>query len=158
MKRVFGIAAMSLLSAFYLEAAELNLEASTGAGSARGQLQVRLAAATEIATGLQFDLEYDASRFEIEVLPGPSAELAEKIIRTATPQTNRMRVLVFGMNQTVITNGVVAVIRATAINADDARAKSPVRIVSMAATDRAGHPVEIGTRDSSVPTKPDATK
>jgi len=157
-KQTFGIGVLSLLSVICLQAADLRLEAVTNGFSNSNQVQVSLHSPTEILTGLQFDLEYDAAKVEIEVVAGRSAEMAEKVIRTASPQTNRLRVLVFGMNQTVITNGVVALIRATPIGPDGARVKNPVRIVAMAGTDRAGNPVEVVNRDATTPAKPDAAK
>jgi hypothetical protein len=158
MKKIFGIGVVSLVSMFRLEAADLRLEAAALGGTTSGQLQVSLTSAAEIVTGLQFDLEYDASRFEVEVFRGRSAELAEKTVRTAAPQMNRMRVLIVGMNQSVITNGVVALIRATPIGSESSRVKNPVRIVAMAATDRAGNPVEVVSRNAADPSNSDATK
>lgn len=60
------------------------------------------------ASGLQFDLQFDPSQFEIDsVTAGNAAIQGDKDVMWSEPATGQLRVLVAGMNQTTVPEGMV---------------------------------------------------
>ncbi len=143
MKKTVKLVMLGTLALSGLQAADLILEPAAGT---QGQLQLRLAAEQETTAGLQFDLEYDDSLVKVEVLPGTAAVLAEKTVQSASPSPGRLRILVIGFNQNVITNGVVALVRVSPIGETRSSPSTKVRLAGAAATDRSGADLELVAR------------
>ncbi len=62
-------------------------------------------------SGLNFDMAFDTSRLVLrEVRDGPEAIDADKDVSSSTPSSGTVRVIVFGVNQNSIGDGVVAFI------------------------------------------------
>jgi hydrogenase maturation factor len=138
---------------------ELRLETNQSTTSGPSQLQVSLTTGTESPTGIQFDLEFDNNAVEVKVLPGPVAQLAGKTVYTSTPASNKLRVIVIGFNQDVLTNGVVALVQVIARNGDTSPAGSLVRLTAPSATNRAGQSVSVTAPGSEItPSAPQPDK
>jgi hypothetical protein len=61
--------------------------------------------------GLQFDVEIDTSRFEVDsVIAGDAATQSGKGVMWSQPDSGRLRVLVAGMNQDAVAQGEVATV------------------------------------------------
>jgi hypothetical protein len=129
-----------------LAAASHRLEMASG--DAAREVTIRLNAVSPVVTALQFDVEYDAAVCDLRVSTARSAELAGKTIQTASPAPNRLRVLVFGFNQTVISNGPVATIRAISRPGKPAPRSLHLQISGVAASDSAGKPVVMDGPDA----------
>ena len=146
MKKTIRLAILGTLALSGLQAADLILEPSADGTQSQAQLQLRLAAEQETAAGLQFDLEYDDSLVKVEVLPGTVAALAEKVVQSASPSPGRLRILVIGFNQNVITNGVVALVRVSPKGETSSSPATKVRLAGTTATDRSGADLELVAR------------
>ena len=90
-----------------LPAAEIKippLEVTTGSSTL---VLASLDSRTQSISALQFDLEYDASLFQIGVAVAESIRTSEKNLFVADLAPNRKRILVYGLNQNVINDGAL---------------------------------------------------
>ena len=131
------------LAATAPQSAELRLETNQSTTSGPSQFQVSLVTGPESTTGIQFDLEFDSNAVEVKVLPGPAAQLAGKTIYSSAPAPNKLRVIVIGFNQDVLTSGVVALVQVIARTNETPALNSPMRLTAPSATNRAGQSVAV---------------
>ena len=88
-------------------AAELTIgQGVVGAGKPT-TLSVQLASGGDALTGVQFDLEYDATALEVSVEAGPVVAQAGKNLQSNVIQPGKRRVLIIGLNRNAIEDGVV---------------------------------------------------
>lgn len=71
-------------------------------------LTISLQGSSGQIVGLQFDISYDASTLAMNVTPGAQIQAATKGLYVAAISSGRTRILIAGVNQTVISSGVVA--------------------------------------------------
>jgi hypothetical protein len=89
------------------------LTAGQGAGNP-GSMGVVVPITLETAVGegvaaINFDLQYDESKLSVaDVTLGAAAQAADKIIISGLPETNIVRAIIYGENQTIISDGVIA--------------------------------------------------
>ncbi|OGO15221.1 MAG: hypothetical protein A2Z14_08350 [Chloroflexi bacterium RBG_16_48_8] len=119
MKRTFGIlillaVCITPLSAFAAPPASgALLSAGQGSGNP-GSMGVAVPITLESAAGvsiaaLNFDLQYDESKLNLaDVTLGVAAQAAEKVVASSLPANGTIRVVVYGLNQNAIGDGVVA--------------------------------------------------
>jgi len=143
--------------------------ASLSAGSASGlpgdtglSIPVSLSsdAGTEV-TGLNFDLNFDSTRLTVQnVTIGGTASSAGKALSWSTPSSGRVRVLIFGLNQTAIQNGTVANV-VVGVNMGASPGSSTLSFSNAMATDPSGSPVPLSTSSGAftitAPPPPPAT-
>lgn len=141
--------------------------ASLSAGSASGMpgdsdivIPVRLDPdeGTEI-TGLNFDLTFDTNRLSVQnVTIGSAAASAEKSLSWSSPSSGRIRVIIFGLNQTKIQNGVVADVTFS-VNAVADPGSSSLSLSNATATDQDGVsvPLSLSPGTFTIPDPPSAT-
>lgn len=91
-------------------AAELTLEQGTLTLGKPVALTVKMSAAAEAPTGIQFDLEYDAASLDVTVEAGPAAKQASKNLTSRSLQPGKLRALIIGFNRNIISDGVLAVV------------------------------------------------
>jgi chitodextrinase len=129
----------------------------TGAPGASVDLQVSFTAGATAVSGLQFDLSLPAGVSYVSVTTGSAATAAGKNAQ-ASAVSGGVRVLVFGLNQTPIALGPLAVIRLS-ITTGTAAGTWPVGITNIVASDPGGTAVlSNGTNGSVIVTgPPDAT-
>jgi hypothetical protein len=159
MKKRTGLAlflAVLLLMLPYGTAAQTPM-ASLSAGSGSG-----LPGATSVAVpvslasldgaqvaALNFDLSFDASRLAVgSVSIGSAASSAGKSLSSSQPAANRIRVIIFGINPTVIPDGTLAVVSFNVL-AGAAPGTSSLTLSSSAASDPGGSPVPVSASDGS---------
>ena len=103
--------------------------------------------------GLQFDLEYDPSVFELEseagVQPGIAATEAEKQVTYSPLGPGKIRVIVFGLNQTLLSDGEVASVRFV-LNRLRARPMEQIKVSNAILADLSGTRVREDSRDGLV--------
>lgn len=92
-------------------AAELSVGSAAATAGQPATLNVTLASRGAALTGLQFDLEYDATALDVSAAAGPAATDAGKGLQSAMVKPGKQRVLVFGLNQNSISDGIVVVLR-----------------------------------------------
>lgn len=130
----------------------LNQSLTTGiVGGAKGttiNLPVYFKEGTKQVAGLQFDLAISSGLTPVSVQPGIAAQAANKTVQGNTVQGG-FRVLIFGLNQTTIPTGPVAIIRCQ-IGASSGLGKRSVLILNMSASDSAGANVPITGKNGSV--------
>jgi len=123
--------------------------------AAPGQSRVRLPVtlglgAGEKVGGLQFDLVFDAKALELqEVVTGPVGTAASKDVFSSPLSSGRVRVLIAGLNQHTIADGVVA--DAFFEVAPRARAGShPIAVKSVVLSDPLGNAVPAHATDGAI--------
>jgi hypothetical protein len=119
MKRMIGI--LILLAVFSIPLSTFAAPPASGAlltaGQATGNpgtmgvaVPITLeTAAGEAVAALNFDLQYDESKLSVaDVTLGAAAQAADKVIVSGLPETDIVRVIIYGENQNSIGDGVVA--------------------------------------------------
>jgi hypothetical protein len=119
MKRMIGIlillavclTPLSVLAAPPASGALLTAGQATGNPGTMGVV-VPITLETAVGEGvaaLNFDLQYDQTKLSVaDVTLGAAAQAADKIVASSLPATGTVRVIVYGVNQNVIGDGVVA--------------------------------------------------
>ncbi len=77
----------------------------TPAGAATAE--IRFAAQGGQVAAFQVDIHYDAENIQIFPIPGPAATAKEKLVNSAEVSPGRKRILLMGLNQSVLSDGVV---------------------------------------------------
>jgi hypothetical protein len=129
--------------------AELSLEQGTLSAEKTVSLKMIFTAGKDAATGVQFDLEYDAAALDITVEGGAVAQQAGKDVRSAQIRPGKLRVLIFGFNRNTLSDGVVAVVHASFKGGDGAKTL-PVHITAAAGTTADAEPIPVAAKDGSV--------
>jgi len=137
------------LIAVAANASELSMEQGVLTPGKTVTLGMKLAAGADAPTGIQFDLEYDAASLDIAVEAGPAAIEAGKSLRTATVRAGKQRVLIFGFNRNVMSDGVLAILRVSYKN-QDAGKTFPIHIAASSGTNQQAEPVTVTGRDGNV--------
>jgi hypothetical protein len=135
--------------ALVANAAELSLEQGTVAPGKPVALGMKLAAGTDVPTGVQFDLEYDAAALDLSVEAGPAAQQAAKNLRSAPIQPGKLRVLIIGFNRNTISDGVLAVVHVSYKGVETGRT-FPVRVTASSGTNANAERVAVTAKDGSV--------
>lgn len=167
-KKLFGV----LFSACVLFAVTLSAQAQTcgaslSAGSASGipgdsdiVIPVRLDPDEGIEiTGLNFDLTFDTNRLSIQnVTIGSAASSAAKTLSWLSPSSGRIRVIIFGLNQTAIPNGVMAKVTFS-VNTGADPGSSSLSLSNATATDQNGVsvPLSLSPGTFTIPAPPPPT-
>ena len=109
---------------------------------AEAVLNVVLTGGAGALTGLQFRIDCDSAPAKIGVAVGPSAGNAGKSLQSAAAGPASQRVLIIGLNQTGIADGVVAVVRVSPspVSGDG---KPHVRLSGLAGTNLRGEAIVI---------------
>lgn len=160
--RSVSLAALALAAAFPAAAQTLQAVLSVASGSglpgATGvSIPVSLTSqgGAHVA-GLNFDLNFDASRVEvptgtcngIAVALGSAAASADKSISCSHPSSSSVRVIIFGLNTNVISDGPVAVVTFDVL-AGAAPGTFALTLSNWAASDPDGQGVPVTTSDGS---------
>lgn len=104
-------------------------------------LAIHYKASTAPVSGIQFDLVLPQTITVQSVTPGIAAQAAGKSVQ-GNPVATGQRVIIFGLNQTVIPSGPVAVIRLTfGVNAPLGKTTLPLANVSASSPTGAGTPL-----------------
>lgn len=105
--------------------------------------------------GLQFDLEFEPEVFDLDVAsgaavkPGSAATAAEKQASYSVLSPGKVRILVFGINQTVLASGEVAVIQ-FGLTRNNARPTEPLKLQNAILSDLSGSRVPETANDGAV--------
>lgn len=150
------IAAAFALHALALGGAGFAATTTVGAqDAAPGERRVRLPVTLALSPGeevggLQFDLVFDANALGLqEVATGPAAKAASKDVFSSPLSSGRVRVLIAGLNQNTIADGVVA--DAFFEVAARARAGShPIAVRSVVLSDPFGNAVPTHRADGAI--------
>ena len=130
-------------------AAELSLEQGSLAPGKPATLSMKLAAGTDVPTGIQFDLEYDAASLDISVEGGPAAKQASKNLQSAKIRDGKLRVLIIGFNRNGIADGVLALIHVS-YKGQDGGKTLPIRVTASSGTNEKAQSVAVTAKDGSV--------
>jgi hypothetical protein len=139
-----------LLFAVVGSAAELTLGSGTVSASQSVILTVNLKSAGEALTGIQFDIEFDAAVFDVSLENGQAQEQAFKSLQSASLGEGKRRVLIIGLNQTSLSDGVVAILRVSLKGDAEARRSYTVRMTSPAGTDLRARWVAVSGHDGFI--------
>jgi hypothetical protein len=130
-------------------AAELSMEQGTVSAGKPVSLSMKLAAAADALTGIQFDLEYDAVSLDLSVETGPAAKEASKNLQSARLQPGKLRVLIIGFNRNTISDGVLAIVQVSYKGVETGKT-FPVHITASSGTNAKAEPIAVTAKDGSV--------
>jgi hypothetical protein len=139
-----------LLFAVVGSAAELTLGSGTVSAGRSAILTLNLKSAGEALSGVQFDVEFDEAVFDVSLENGPAAEQAGKSLQSASLGEGKRRVLIIGLNQTSLSDGVVAILRASLKGNTEKGRSYSVRITSPAGTDPQAGLVAVSGHDGTI--------
>jgi uncharacterized protein (TIGR03437 family) len=140
-----GLAALALSA----RAARVALPQVTGAPGASVIVPVTLDPEGASIGGLQFDIEYDAARFDLMPLVGDPLRSAAKVMFAASPAPNRRRFLITGFNREAIGAGV-ALSLLVRIRTAAAAGSYPLFFHGLIATDPYGRPANARAADGAL--------
>ena len=123
-----------------------SLTAGTVGGSPVVDLPVHYRASTVPVSSIQFDVVLSTGLSVVSVSPGLAAQASGKSVQ-GNPVPVGHRVLVFGLNQTAIPSGPVAILR---LNSGENVGKKPVSLTNIAASSPSGTSVPVTGRPGSV--------
>lgn len=130
-------------------AAELSVGSAAATAGQPATLNVTLASRGAALTGLQFDLEYDATALDVSAAAGPAATNAGKGLQSAMVKPGKQRVLVFGLNQNSISDGIVVVLRVSLKDVAEV-GEHAIHLSALVGTNRRAETVAISGQDGSV--------
>ena len=142
-------AVMLLALATAANAAELSVASAMATAENRAALNVSLATRGDALTGIQFDIEYDATAVDVSVEAGPAATSAGKGVQSALVKPGKQRVIVFGLNQNGFSDGVVAILRVSLKDTAEAGLHG-IHLSALVGTNRRAETVAISGQDGSV--------
>jgi hypothetical protein len=131
-------------------AADLNIGQEVLSAGHPATVNVSLASGGAALTGLQFDLEYDATLLNVTVSAGASATQGGKNVQPAVISPGKLRVLIVGLNRNTITDGVVAVLNVSLKGSAEASRAFPIRMIAPVGTTASAQSVKISSTDGSV--------
>ena len=117
------------------------------AGSAL--VEVALASGGQALSAVQFDITYQDQTLVFSVSPGSALAGAGKTIWTANPQPGLERILIVGLNQNLIADGVLAML-SVEVNTGTAPGVYPLGLTNALASDPNGGSVSLSTSDGGV--------
>lgn len=137
-----------VLFAFAVAGSAAELSMGSGTVSARQTviLNVNLKSAGETLTGIQFDIDYDAAVFDVSLENGPVAEQAGKNLQSASRGAGKRRVLIIGLNQNSLSDGVVAILRVSLKGKVEAGRRYAIGMTSPAGTNSRAESVAVSGR------------
>jgi hypothetical protein len=113
-------------------------------------LNVALTSSGASLSAMQFDLEYDAAALNVTIVAGPAAGAAGKNVQSNVIQPGRLRVMVVGMNQTTIADGVVATLQVSLKGQAKGGETFPIRMTATAGTNGQAKAVALSAGSGSV--------
>ncbi|HXE64436.1 MAG TPA: cohesin domain-containing protein [Bryobacteraceae bacterium] len=143
--------------------AELNVDKTAVTDGKPAALSIHLQSGASELTGIQFEVDYDASRFDVTLEVGPAATGAQKVLESNALQPGKQRVLIFGFNRNRITDGVVAIAHVSLKGAPDTSQSDLVRLSKSLGTNESGETVPVtvhggvaGSQDAQSATRGEA--
>jgi len=142
---------LSLAIATAASAATASISLTQVVADAQGGafVEVMLASGGQALSAVQCDISYQDQALLFSVSPGSALASAGKSIWTATPQPGLERVLIVGLNQNVVADGVLATL-SVQVNAGIAPGVYPLALTNAIAADPRGGPVSLKTSDGSI--------
>lgn len=112
-------------------------------------VEVTLASGGQALSAVQCDISYQDQALVFSVSPGGALASAGKSIWTANPQPGLERILIVGLNQNVVADGVLATL-SVEMNAGPAPGVYTLGLTNALASDPRGGPVSLSTSDGGV--------
>ncbi len=112
-------------------------------------VEVALASGGQALSAVQCDISYQDQAPVSSVFPGSVLASAGKSVWVSNPQPGLQRILIVGLNQNAIADGVLATL-AVEVNAGTAPGVYPLALTNALASDPNGGPVSLFTSDGAV--------
>lgn len=135
--------ALSLILAGPAFAFDLFMPAPTAAPGSSVILNLTFSGMADSLAALQFDLDYDASSMSLVPMVGEAARTSGKSLFSAELAAGKRRFLVFGLNQTVIADGVLVRLFVN-VSPEAANADFPMRLANILGADPSGKAITSG--------------
>jgi cohesin domain-containing protein len=142
-------AAVLFLSAPQLYSAGLSIDSATGTAGETVKIPVTLRTDGSAISALQFDVEYDDAAMFVTAAIGPASAGADKKVSASDVVKNRKRVLIFGLNQTNIKDGVIVLLLAE-VKPDAAPGEHPLKLLSASGSNSKGESIRLQTSGGGV--------
>ena len=122
--------------------ADLRVSKVVGAPGSASEANVIYSAGDSSVTDLQFDVEFDPAILSVRGVAGPAAEKAQKTINDSSVATDRKRFLVIGLNENVVPDGVLVVLKLS-VKSTARPGTYPIKLVNVVGTDKTAKTVPI---------------
>jgi hypothetical protein len=139
-----------LASALVVSAAELSMGSGTVRGNQAATLNVNLKSDGDALTGIQFDIEFDATVFDVSLENGPAAEEADKSLQVASLGAGKRRVMIVGLNQNNLSEGVVAILRVSLKGKLEGRRRYAIGLTSPGGTNSRAQSLVVSGRSGVI--------
>ena len=103
---------------------------------------------TELAS-VQFDVRYDSPALDVSAALGPAADASVKTLWTSRPEPGKTRILIAGLNQNTLADGVIARLKVQ-VAADFPAGLYSLDLEGLVASNPAGNPVFVPSTGGSV--------
>ena len=144
-----GMLSLAIATAASAATASISLTQVVADAQGGAFVEVMLASGGQALSAVQCDISYQDQALLFSVSPGSALASAGKSIWTATPQPGLERVLIVGLNQNVVADGVLATL-SVQVNAGIAPGVYPLALTNAIAADPRGGPVSLKTSDGSI--------
>jgi len=112
-------------------------------------VEVALASGGEALSAVQFDISYQSQALAFSVSPGSTLAAAGKSVWVSSPQSGVQRILIVGLNQNALMDGVLATL-SVAIAGEAPPGMYPLGLTNAIASDPRGDPVPLSTGGGGV--------
>jgi Cohesin domain len=137
-------AALLFLFAPRMYPAGLSIDSATGTAGETVKIPVTLRTDGSAVSALQFDVEYDDVAMFLTAAIGPATAGADKKVNSSDVAKNRKRILIFGLNQTNIKDGVIVLLLAE-VKPDTAPGSRPLKLLSATGSNSKGQSIRLQT-------------
>lgn len=141
--------AASLIDTGSAATASVSLTEVVAGATGTALVEVTLASGGQTLSAVQFDISYQDQALAFSVTPGSALAGTGKSTWTANPQPGLERILISGLNQNVIADGVLATL-SVELNAGAAPGIYPLGLANALASDPSGGAVSLSTSDGGV--------
>jgi len=142
----FTVAAGTLASAGTANISLTEVAADSQGGAL---VEVALASAGQVLSAIQFDVSYQSQALVFSVSPGGTLAIQGKSVWTSSPQPGLERILIVGLNQNALIDGVLATL-SIQVTGGASPGVYPLGLTNAIAADPTGGPVPLSTGDGGV--------
>jgi len=112
-------------------------------------VEVALASAGQVLSAVQFDISYQSQALVFSVSPVGTLAIQGKSVWTSSPQPGLERILIVGLNQNALIDGVLATL-SIQVTGGASPGVYPLGLTNAVASDPTGGPVPLSTGDGGV--------
>ena len=146
-----GVLWFTVATGTLASAGTANVSLSEVAADSQGGalVEVALASAGQVLSAVQFDISYQSQALVFSVSPVGTLAIQGKSVWTSSPQPGLERILIVGLNQNALIDGVLATL-SIQVTGGASPGVYPLGLTNAVASDPTGGPVPLSTGDGGV--------